>query len=117
MVVLCVAGARLENTSKVPVPETLAVESRKKWNSHSWPAVEAGKSKVRSVVTSVVLPFLKILPLLVLKWTAPVQTSYWERTVGRMMFGWPNEELALVDAVDVLAVLVVDTRKVVFVVF
>ena len=64
---LCVAGARLENTSKVPVPETMAVRSRKKWNSHNWPAVAVEKSKVRSVVTSVVLPFLKILPFVVLK--------------------------------------------------
>jgi hypothetical protein len=65
----------------------------------------------------VVLPFLKILPWVVLKWTAPVHTSYWEQTVGRMMLGWPKGDPAFADAVDVLAVLVVDVRKVVLVIF
>jgi hypothetical protein len=34
---------------------------------------------------SVVLPSLKILPLLVPWRTAPVETSYWEVTLGLMM--------------------------------
>jgi hypothetical protein len=65
------------------------------------------------VVTSVVLPFLKILPFVVLKWTAPVQTSYWERTVGLIMFDWLKGEPVLVDEGDVLATLVVDVCEIV----
>jgi xanthine dehydrogenase YagR molybdenum-binding subunit len=49
-------------TSNFPLPETVDAVSRKKWNSQVLPAAAAGKSKVASVVMSVVRPDLKILP-------------------------------------------------------
>jgi hypothetical protein len=66
--VLRVAGAREVNTSNCPVPETFAdaSEARSKWKLHVLPSDSGGKSKVRRVVMSVVLPSLKILPLAVL---------------------------------------------------
>ena len=75
-------------TSNSPVPETLAEESpvRSNWKLQVLPFDASGNSKVRRVVTSVVLPSLKTLPLGVWKRTAPVQTSYWEMALGRMIF-------------------------------
>ena len=60
---------------------------------HVLPSDSGGKSKVRRVVTSVVRPSLKILPLLSSWCTAPVQTSYREVNVGLMIeasFGPPD---------------------------
>lgn len=77
---LYVAGARETKTANWPVPETVAAGS--KWKLHVFPSVSGGKLNVSSVVTSVLRPSLKILPLLSLRRTAPVQTSYCEVTHG-----------------------------------
>jgi hypothetical protein len=76
--VLPAAGAREVKTSNRPVPETFADGSalRSKWKLQVLPADSEGKSKVRRVVMSVVLPSLKILPFRVPRRTAPVHTSY-----------------------------------------
>src|SRR5437016_12189251 len=57
-----VAGAKLVKTSNWPEPVTVALLSREKASSHLWPAVQAGKSKVTSVVTSDSWPDLKMRP-------------------------------------------------------
>lgn len=61
------AGAREVKTSTIAVPETFADGSaeRSNWNVQVLPADSAGTLKVRRVVTSVDLPSLKTLPLVV----------------------------------------------------
>lgn len=51
-------------TSNCALPDSFeaASDASTKWKEHVLPAVEEGKSKVRSVVMSVVRPSLKILP-------------------------------------------------------
>jgi hypothetical protein len=59
-----VAGAWEVKTSNWAEPETIAVGSaeRSTWKRQVLPSDSGGKSKVRRVETSVVRPFLKILP-------------------------------------------------------
>jgi hypothetical protein len=59
---LFAAGFSDENTSKFAAPVSVDVEVRYRWKAQVRPAVAEVPLKVRRVVVSVALPFLKILP-------------------------------------------------------